>query len=154
MATQPDLSAYEYPIHRQLMPDSRPKIIQELAEKNIVPTSMIDISDGLSSELEHLVVNSKIGYKIFEEKLPIDPTTISTSEELNLNATTVALNGGEDYELLFTVGLEHHQTIKQIEGVSIIGHTLEDQSQKLMVTQAGQEIEIKKDGWTVFKKED
>lgn len=153
-APNPDLSAYAYAIGKQLRPDARVDVVAKLKELGITPTSMIDISDGLSSELEHIHQQSKVGYKIFEHKLPIDPVTMSISNELNTNATVMALNGGEDYQLLFTIPLAQHELIKDLEQVSVIGHIVEEVETKVMITSQETEIKIKQDGWQVFKKDE
>ena len=153
-APNPDLTPYEYAIGKQLRPEARVDIINQLAAQGVIPTSMIDISDGLSSELEHIHQQSKVGYKIFEHKLPIDPVTISISNELNTNATVMALNGGEDYQLLFTIPLDQHELVKNINGVSIIGHIVAEIDTKVMITSQETEIPIKRDGWQVFTKDE
>lgn len=145
---QPDLSGKDYILERQLKPEARKDVIDYLEKEEIVPTSMIDISDGLSSELLHLANASKVGIQIYEDKLPIDLTTLNTAEELNLNPTLAALNGGEDYELLFTVSLDQHDKIKAAKGISIIGHITEKAAGHFMVAKGSEElIELKAQGW-------
>lgn len=145
----PDFAGKEYLLERQLKPEARKDIIQFLAEKNIVPTSMIDISDGLSSELLHVCHESKVGCRIYEERIPIDYQTASMAEQFNMNLTTVALNGGEDYELLFTVPLSLNETVSEIEGITIIGHVCAPDLKAGLITRDGNEIELKAQGWTM-----
>lgn len=148
---QPDLDAYTYLIERQLKPEARKDIPGILKELEVKPTSMIDISDGLSSEIMHICSQSKKGCKIYEDKIPLDPQVISTCEEFNLDSTMIALSGGEDYELLFTVPIDAFDKIKGNPNFSIIGHiTAEDQGMNL-VTRANQEIELKAQGWNALK---
>ena len=118
----PDFSGKEYILERQLKPEARKDIIEELARLGIKPTSMIDISDGLSSELKHICSQSNVGCRIYEDRIPIDYQTAVMAEELNMNVTTCALNGGEDYELLFTVPLTEHEKVQSINGVKEIGY--------------------------------
>ena len=120
---QPDFAGYEYILERQLKPEARKDIVQQFKEKNILPTAMIDISDGLASEIMHICKDSGIGCNIYEEKIPIDYQTFKMAEELNMNATVCALSGGEDYELLFTAPLEHYDLLTAMPGISVIGHT-------------------------------
>ena len=150
-AIQPDFAAKEYILERQLKPEARKDIIALLAEKNITPTSMIDVSDGLSSELLHICEQSKKGCRVYEDKIPIDYQTATMAEEFNMNLTTAALNGGEDYELLFTVPLERYDEVKDLEGIKVIGHiTPQDQGAQL-VTRNGQEFKLKAQGWNSFE---
>lgn len=150
-AIQPDFAAKEYILERQLKPEARKDIIALLAEKNITPTSMIDVSDGLSSELLHICEQSKKGCRVYEDKIPIDYQTATMAEEFNMNLTTAALNGGEDYELLFTVPLERYDEVKDLEGIKVIGHiTPQDQGAHL-VTRDGQEFKLKAQGWNSFE---
>ena len=144
---QPQFQGKEYLIERQLKPEARKDIIQELDKHGIVPTSMIDISDGLSSELIHICKNSGVGCRIYEERIPIDYQTAIMAEELNMNLVTAALNGGEDYELLFTVPLHLHEQIEQIEGIKVIGHITDDDLGCAMITRDGNEISLKAQGW-------
>ena len=144
---QPDFTGKEYLLERQLKPEARKDIIRVLAEEGIVPTSMIDISDGLSSELKHICKQSKTGCHIYEERLPIDYQTAMMAEQFNMNVTTVALNGGEDYELLFTVPLYMHDKVSQIKGVRVIGHITKEGSGLNLETRDGAEIELKAQGW-------
>ncbi|NVK26952.1 MAG: thiamine-phosphate kinase [Flavobacteriia bacterium] len=143
---QPDLQGNEYVLERQLKPEARQDVVKILQELDVVPTSMIDISDGLSSELLHLCEGSKRGCRLFEEKIPIDPKVYDLCEEFNLNTTTVALNGGEDYELLFTIKLEDFDKIKGNPNLSVIGHITEDEN-RYLVTRDNTAIELTAQGW-------
>ena len=144
---QPQFQGKEYLIERQLKPEARKDIVTELDKLNIVPTSMIDISDGLSSELIHICKNSHCGCRIYEDRIPIDYQTAIMAEELNMNLVTAALNGGEDYELLFTVPLHLHEQIEQLKGVKIIGHITEENLGCAMITRDRNEIPLKAQGW-------
>ena len=144
---QPDFSGKEYLLERQLKPEARRDIIKKLAEEGIQPTSMMDISDGLSSELLHICTQSKVGCRVYEEHIPIDYQTAVMAEEFNMNLTTCALNGGEDYELLFTVPISDHERISEMEGVKLIGHITKPELGCALITRDGQEFELKpKDG--------
>jgi thiamine-monophosphate kinase len=147
---QPDLEKYEYVVGRQLKPEARMDIIHEFAEKNIVPTSMIDISDGLASELLHLGKNSNLGIKIFEEKIPIDSETYDTAIEFKIDPTTAALNGGEDYELLFTIKPSDFELLKNHPDIHFIGHTHDNASQNVMISKIGTVVPIQAQGWKHF----
>ena len=144
---QPDLDSYTYLIERQLKPEARKDIAGLLKELEVKPTSMIDISDGLSSELFHICTQSKVGCKVYEDKLPLDPQVISTCEEFELDSTMVALSGGEDYELLFTVPIADFDKIKGNPNFSIIGHITAENQGLNLVTRAEQEIELRAQGW-------
>lgn len=144
---QPDFSGKEYLLERQLKPEARRDIIEKLAEEGIQPTSMMDISDGLSSELLHICTQSKVGCRIYEEHIPIDYQTAVMAEEFNMNLTTCALNGGEDYELLFTVPIADHEKISEMEGVKLIGHITKPELGCALITRDGQEFELKAQGW-------
>jgi thiamine-monophosphate kinase len=148
---QPDFSGKDYLLERQLKPEARKEIIEALKNKNIVPTSMIDISDGLSSEVLHICTQSKKGCRIYEERLPIDYQTAVMAEEFNMNLSTVALNGGEDYELLFTVPSALHDEVKSIEGVTIIGYITKEDLGCCLITRDGQEFQIKAQGWNHYQ---
>ncbi|MFN8889816.1 MAG: thiamine-phosphate kinase [Cyclobacteriaceae bacterium] len=148
---QPDLENYEYLVGRQLKPEARMDIVHELAEKNIVPTSMIDISDGLASELMHLGRNSNLGVKIFEENVPIDSMTYETAIEFKLDPITCALNGGEDYELLFTISPADHEKLKNHPDIHFIGHMHSNTQQNVMVTKQQTIVPLKAQGWNHFK---
>ena len=144
---QPDFSGKEYLLQRQLQTEARGDIIEKLREAGIRPTAMMDISDGLSSELMHICKQSGVGCRIFEKNIPIDYQTAVMAEEMNMNVTTCALNGGEDYELLFTVPIGDHEKIEQLEGVKMIGHITEEKYGRLLVTRDNQEFELKAQGW-------
>lgn len=147
---QPDLEPYSYIVERQLKPEARKDIIELLKELKVKPTSMIDISDGLSSEIIHLCKQSKVGCDLYEAKIPLDPQVISTCEEFNIDSTTVALNGGEDYELLFTASQEDFLKIKANPNLSIIGYMKEENEGMHLVTRADSRIPIKAQGWKNF----
>ncbi len=144
---EPDFSRKEYILERQLKPELKLSILSELKAKGISPTSMIDISDGLASELLHICKSSKVGVRIYEERLPIDYETAQMAEELGLNTTTVALNGGDDYEFLFTLPLGLMDKAKEIDGLRFIGHITEESLGASLVTRDGSEIELKAQGW-------
>lgn len=150
---QPDFAGKEYILERQLKPEARRDIVERLAEAHIQPTAMMDISDGLSSEALHICTQSKVGCRIYEEHLPIDYQTAIMAEELDMNVTTCALNGGEDYELLFTVPLSDYDKISEIEGVRLIGHITKPELGCALVTRDGQEFELKAQGWNPLKEE-
>ena len=151
--SQPDLSTYAYAVERQLKPEARKDVLELLEDLNIVPTSMIDISDGLSSELLHLSKASAVGCQIYEDKLPIDPEVLAICKELSINNTTAALNGGEDYELLFTVDQQHYEAIKDHPLLTIIGHVTEPKTGNNLITGLGQQIELTAQGWVSHTKE-
>ncbi len=148
---QPDLDQYTYLIERQLKPEARKDIPELLNALEVRPTSMIDISDGLSSEIIHLCTKSNVGVNLYEDKIPLDPTVISTCEEFNLDSTTVALNGGEDYELLFTIKQEDYPKIKANPSLTVIGHITDQKSGIGLVTRANEKIEITAQGWNPIK---
>ena len=148
--SQPDLEPYTYIIERQLKPEARKDIVKLLKDLGVKPTSMIDISDGLSSEIIHLCTNSKVGCDLYENKIPLDPQVISTCEEFNIDSTTVALNGGEDYELLFTVSQDDFPKIKANPNLSVIGYITEVSAGMHLVTRAETKIELKAQGWKSF----
>lgn len=148
---QPEWSGREYLLQRQLRPEARMDVVRHLAEKGIVPTAMMDVSDGLSSELIHICKASGVGCRVFEEKLPIDYQTAAAAEEFNLSVITAAMNGGEDYELLFTVPLELHALIEEVEDVHLIGHICKAEQGMNLVTREGQEFELKAQGFQAFK---
>lgn len=149
--SQPDFSGYEYILERQLKPEARVDILKLLKEKKIRPSAMIDISDGLASEMLHICKDSGIGCNIYEEKIPIDYQTYKMAEELNMNATICALSGGEDYELLFTVPLEAYDTLITQEQISIIGHTTTAREGCHLITRDGNSFELKAQGWVNFQ---
>ena len=148
----PDFTGKEYLLERQLKPEARKDIIDALAKEGIRPTSMIDISDGLSSELMHICTQSNTGCRIYEERLPIDYQTAVMAEELNMNVSTCALNGGEDYELLFTVPLTLHDKVAAMKGVKVIGHITKPELGCGLITRDGQEFELKAQGWNPLDK--
>lgn len=147
----PDFSGKEYLVERQLKPEARRDIIAELANAGIKPTSMMDISDGLSSEMLHICKQSHVGCRIYEDRIPIDYQTAVMAEELNMNLVTAALNGGEDYELLFTVPLHQHDAVKQLSGVKVIGHITKEDLGCCLITRDGAEITLKAQGWNPLK---
>jgi len=144
---QPDLSSYEYIIGRFLKPEARKDIIDYLERAGITPHAMIDLSDGLSSDLMHVCEQSQLGCKIFNHKIPIEERTAQTAEEFGLEPLIPALNGGEDYELLFTVGTDAYEKIIHFPEISIIGHMVEPEAGRYLVTQEGTAIELKAQGW-------
>ncbi|MDR0658137.1 MAG: thiamine-phosphate kinase [Mediterranea sp.] len=148
---QPDFEGKEYLLERQLKPEPRADIIKRLAEANIVPTAMMDISDGLSSELIHICTQSNTGCRVYEEHIPIDYQTAVMAEKFNMNLTTCAMNGGEDYELLFTVPLTDHEKISAVEDVRLIGHITGQNLGCALITRDGQEFELKAQGWNPLK---
>jgi len=147
---QPDLDAYTYIIERQLKPEARKDIRTLLHALEIKPTSMIDISDGLSSEIIHLCKQSGIGCNLYEEKLPLDPQLISVCEEFNIDSTTVAINGGEDYELLFTISMNDFDKIKGNPNFTVIGHMVEESEGIHLITRANTKIPLKARGWNAL----
>lgn len=147
---QPDLDQYSYIIERQLKPEARKDIPELLKELEVKPTSMIDISDGLSSEIIHLCKQSKVGCNLYEDKIPLDPQTISTCEEFNISSTTVALSGGEDYELLFTIAQEDYPKIKANPSLTVIGHMAEESEGMHLITRANTKIPLQARGWNSF----
>lgn len=150
---QPDFAGKEYLLERQLKPEARRDIIEKLAKAGITPTSMMDISDGLSSELMHICTQSKVGCRIYEEHLPLDYQTAVMAEELNMNVSTCALNGGEDYELLFTVPIADHEKVSEMEGVKLIGHITNAELGCALICRDGQEFELKAQGWNPLNEE-
>ena len=149
--SQPDLDQYSYLIERQLKPEARKDIVELLKALEVKPTSMIDISDGLSSEVIHLCTKSEVGVHLYEEKIPLDPVVISTCEEFKLNSTTVALNGGEDYELLFTIKQEDFPKIKANPNLTVIGHITDKKSGMGLITRANENIQLTAQGWNPIK---
>ena len=148
----PDFAGKEYLLQRQLQTEARGDIIQRLREAGIRPTAMMDVSDGLSSELMHICKQSGVGCRIYEKELPIDYQTAVMAEEMNMNVTTCALNGGEDYELLFTVPIGDLEKVKELSDVRLIGHITEAKYGQLLVTRDNQEFELKAQGWNPLKK--
>lgn len=149
--SQPDLNAYTYIIERQLKPEARKDIVKLLEDLEVTPTSMIDISDGLSSEILHLCKSSVVGCDLYEDKLPLDPQVISTAEEFNMDSTTIALNGGEDYELLMTISQEDFPKIKANPNLTVIGFITEPAQGANLVTRAETKIPLKAQGWKSFE---
>lgn len=150
---QPQLSKYEYIVQRQLKPEARMDIIHELADDDIIPTSMIDISDGLASELLHLSKSSGMGVKIYEDKIPVDKQTYDTGFELGIDATTAAMNGGEDYELLFTIKKSDLEKLKKHADIHFIGYMQDLKNGNSMVTKSDNVINIEAQGWNHLNKE-
>lgn len=148
--SQPDLSMYSYLVERQLKPEARKDIPELLKKLEVKPTSMIDVSDGLSSEILHICKASKVGATIYEDKIPLDPTVISTCEEFQMDSTTIALNGGEDYELLFTISQADFPKIKANPNFSIIGHIVPENDGVHLVTRGNTKVKITAQGWSSF----
>jgi thiamine-monophosphate kinase len=148
---QPDLSNYSYILERQLKPEARGDIVRQLAETGIVPTSMIDISDGLSSDMLHLCNESNVGCNLYAEKIPIHPGTASAAGEFRIEPVIAALNGGEDYELLFTVSLKDFEKITGQPGISVIGHISDRGEKAFLVTEGGSTVEITAQGWNAMR---
>ena len=148
--SQPDLTKYAYLIERQLKPEARKDIVQILKDLKVKPTAMIDISDGLSSEILHICEQSKVGCNLFEEKIPLDPQVIATCEEFNLESTTIALSSGEDYELLFTIDQKDFDKIKGNPNFTVIGHITEQNAGAHLITRDNQKVEIIAQGWRSF----
>lgn len=150
--TQPKFDGREYLLERQLKPEARKDIVKALQDVGITPTAMMDISDGLSSELLHICHKSHVGCRVYEERIPIDYQTAVQAEEFNLNVTTVAMNGGEDYELLFTVPLTQNELIQQVPGIRLIGHITDEKLGAALITRDGEsEVALKAQGWNAFK---
>jgi thiamine-monophosphate kinase len=148
---QPDLDAYTYLIERQLRPEARHDIKELLLKLEVKPTAMIDISDGLSSEIIHICKQSKVGCNLYEEKIPVDPQFINVCEEFNIDSTTVAINGGEDYELLFTIALEDFDKIKANPNFTVIGHMVQESEGIHLITRANTKIPLKARGWNALE---
>ncbi|MBQ4211499.1 MAG: thiamine-phosphate kinase, partial [Prevotella sp.] len=149
---QPDFAGKEYLLQRQLQPEARGDIIQKLRDAHIHPTAMMDISDGLSSEILHICKQSHVGCRIYEKNIPIDYQTAIMAEEFNMNVTTCAMNGGEDYELLFTVPIGDYEKVEALEGVKVIGHITNESLGTQLITRDNQEFEIRAQGWNPLKK--
>ena len=147
----PDFAGKEYLLERQLKPEARGDIIKALADNSIRPTAMMDISDGLSSELMHICTQSHAGCRIYEERIPLDYQTAVMAEELNLNVTTCALNGGEDYELLFTVPLSDNENVARLDDIRIIGYITKPELGMALITRDGQEFELRAQGWNPLR---
>ncbi len=150
---KPKLEGYDYVLERILKPEARKNVIDNLRKAGVKPTAMIDISDGLSSELLHICKSSNVGCRVYMEKIPIDEQTAKMAEEFNIDPFTAALNGGEDYELLFTVPLSEYQVVDSMEGVRVIGHIVEPHLGAYMVPPSGEDIRITAQGWNALQKE-
>ncbi len=144
---QPDLSGADYVVERQLKPEARKEVVDALREADVIPTSMIDVSDGLASELFHLCTSSSKGCRIYEEKIPIDVETVALCEEMNINPSVAALSGGEDYELLFTIRQSDFEKVKDIKGFTFIGHVTDAAAGLSLIDQGGHETPLKAQGW-------
>src|SRR5664279_1741507 len=151
---QPELEGYDYALERQLKPEARMDIIRDLKAAGILPTSMIDISDGLASEILHICNDSKTGAVIYEEKLPIDSVVASIAEEFEIVPAVAALNGGEDYELLFTIDMKDYEKIQTIPGITVIGHITEEAAGVNLMSNSGSLITIQAQGWNHYSKND
>lgn len=148
---QPDFAGKEYLLERQMKPEARKDIVEKLRQANVKITSMIDISDGLSSELMHICEQSRCGCRIYEERIPLDYQTAVAAEEFNMNVSTCAQNGGEDYELLFTVPLTANDVVSAIEDVKVIGYITKESLGKALISRDGNEFELKAQGWNPLK---
>jgi thiamine-monophosphate kinase len=150
-AMQPDIEKYEYLVGRQLKPEARTDIVFDLAEANVKPTAMIDISDGLASELFHIAKNSGVGMRVYEDKIPIDQIAYETAIEFKLDPITCALNGGEDYELLFTIAKSDQEKIKNHPDIHFIGYVHERKNENLLITKQGTAVPLRAQGWDHFR---
>ena len=150
---QPDFAGKEYILERQMKPEARKDIVERLRQAGVKITSMIDISDGLSSELMHICEQSNCGCRIYEERIPLDYQTAVAAEEFNLNVSTCALNGGEDYELLFTVPLTANELVSTIDDIKVIGYITKPELGKALICRDGNEFELKAQGWNHMTKE-
>ncbi len=148
---QPDLTPYDYIIERQLKPEARKDIVKLLKDLKVKPTAMIDISDGLSSEILHICKQSNVGCRLYEDKIPLDPQVIRTCEEFNLDSTTIALSGGEDYELLFTIAQDDYNKIKGNPNLTVIGHMTPPEEGENLVTRANTLVPLKARGWNALQ---
>lgn len=149
---QPDLGGNDYILERQLKPEARRDTIEKLKELKVIPTSMIDISDGLSSEILHLCKASNLGCDLYEDKIPIDPQTYERAQEFNMDATVCALSGGEDYELLFTIRQEDYETLRPAMDIAIIGHMRDQASGANLIDRSGGSIALRAQGWDALMK--
>ena len=147
----PDFAGKEYILERQLKPEARRDIVERLREANVVPTAMMDVSDGLSSELMHICKQSGVGCRIYEDKIPVDYQTAIMAEELNMNVITCSLNDGEDYELLFTVPIADHEKVAGMKDVRLVGHIVKEELGAALITRDGVEMELKAQGWNPLK---
>jgi len=148
---QPDFDGKDYILQRQLKPEARKDVIKALNDKGIIPTAMMDISDGLSSELLHICTQSNVGCRIYEDKIPINYQAVVMAEELNMSIVTAALNGGEDYELLFTASIDDYEKILSLDNVGIVGHITKPELGLQLVGREGEEIALKAQGWNSLK---
>jgi len=148
---QPELEGYDYILERQLKPEARIDIVKSLKALGVKPTSMIDISDGLASEIKHICKNSMLGCQLYEEKIPIDITAISLAEEFKMDPTIAALSGGEDYELLFTISQTDYDKVKSLAGISVIGHMTDLNEGEYLISRSGTAVELKAQGWDAMK---
>lgn len=149
---QPELHGFDYVLERQLKPEARKEVVAGLKEIGVKPTSMIDISDGLASEIMHICKDSKLGCTIYEEKIPIDVETEKAAELFNMNPMTAALNGGEDYELLFTISQKDYDKIQKLQNVKVIGHMTDNKNGMQLISISGHQVELKAQGWDSFHK--
>ena len=149
---KPKFEGYDYILERFLKPEPRKPLIDMLDEANLVPTSMIDVSDGLSSELLHICKNSKVGCRVYIDKIPIDQVTHKMAAEMSIDPVVAALNGGEDYELLFTAPIAMHDALSEMNGISIIGHIVNENAGAMLVTPHGEEVSIRAQGWNAMAK--
>lgn len=147
---QPDLEGYDYILQRQLKPEARTDIVMELKQAGIKPTSMIDISDGLASEILHICTGSKTGCALYEDKIPIDPLTVTTAREMGIDPTTSAMNGGEDYELLFTIRSSDYEKIRVMTDVTVIGYMTNENEGVHLITRSGTQVPLTAQGWDAF----
>jgi thiamine-monophosphate kinase len=151
---QPDLEGKDYILERQLKPEARRDVIELLKELDVKPKAMIDISDGLSSEILHICSQSKTGVELYEDKIPMDPLTIETAREFNLDPTVCALSGGEDYELLFTIDMVDYDKVKNSPDITVIGHITDEAAGRNLVTRSGNSVELKAQGWNALLSKD
>jgi thiamine-monophosphate kinase len=149
---QPDLQGFDYVLERQLKPEAKTNVTDILKNLKIKPHAMIDISDGLASDLMHICKQSKVGCHVYEEKIPIDITTASLAEEFNIDPTTAALNGGEDYELLFTIPMQDFEKIKDNSIISTIGHIVNENEGMNLISKSGSQVPLKAQGWDALNK--
>lgn len=149
---QPDLEGHDYPLERQLKPEARRDVVAALRDSGVLPTSMIDISDGLASEILHLCRRSKVSCTLYEDKIPVDPTAVTLAAEFSIDPTTAALNGGEDYELLFTIGQGDYEKVRGIPDISIIGHITDVSEQTGMITRDGTFVPLQAQGWDAMRR--
>lgn len=150
---QPELDLHDYVVGRQLKPEAQKEIWEHLQKVELLPTAMIDVSDGLASELFHVAKNSKVGISVYADKIMLDPQTVSVAEDFDLHPMTMAMNGGEDYELLFTVPLDQFQKVEEIDDVRVIGHVVGENEGVNLITQSGTSIPLQAQGWNHFSKE-